>query len=54
MEEEIEIVIDTDEIEEFLLYELVQKGYAPGKREVEDIADILFEYLVNKKSSKRD
>ncbi|WP_010172035.1 YozD family protein [Bacillus coahuilensis] len=45
---EMEVVIDTEEIAEFFYHELVARGYYPGKEELEEIADITFEYLISK------
>jgi len=45
---EIEITIDTEEIANYLYTHLAKRGYAPGKEEVEDLADIFFDYLIDK------
>lgn len=45
---EIEVFIDTEEIAEFFFQELVRRGYAPSEEELEEIADITFEYLLEK------
>jgi hypothetical protein len=45
---EIEVFIDTEEIAEFFFHELVKRGYVPTEEELEEIADITFEYLVEK------
>jgi len=45
---EIEVVIDTEEIAEFFYNELLKRGYAPTEDEVEELADITFEYLLEK------
>jgi YozD-like protein len=45
---EIEVVIDTDEIAEFFFQELLRRGYIPSEDEVGDLADITFEYLLEK------
>ncbi len=45
---EIEVFIDTEEIAEFFLKELVQRGFVPSEEELEEIADITFEYLIAK------
>lgn len=45
---EIEVFIDTEEIAEFFFHELVKRGYAPSEDELEELADITFEYLVDK------
>lgn len=45
---EIEVFIDTDEIADFFFKELVKRGYAPSDDEIEELADITFEYLLEK------
>jgi hypothetical protein len=45
---EIEVFIDTEEIAEFFFQELIRRGYLPTEAEVEDLADITFEYLLEK------
>ncbi|MFO1444753.1 YozD family protein [Bacillus sp. Bva_UNVM-123] len=45
---EIEVYIDTEEIAEFFCHELMRRGYVPGEEELGDLADIMFEYLLNK------
>ncbi|WP_456274343.1 YozD family protein [Bacillus sp. AK031] len=45
---EIEVFIDTEEIAEFFFQELVRRGYVPSEEELEEIADITFEYLIDK------
>ncbi|WP_409251066.1 YozD family protein [Bacillus sp. SCS-153A] len=45
---EIEVFIDTEEIAEFFFQELVRRGYVPSEDELEEIADITFEYLIEK------
>ncbi|MRX72892.1 YozD family protein [Bacillus lacus] len=45
---EIEVVIDTDEIAEFFYTELTKRGYIPAENELEELADITFEYLLKK------
>ncbi|HYK71505.1 MAG TPA: YozD family protein [Pseudoneobacillus sp.] len=45
---EIEVFIDTEEIAEFFFHELVRRGYVPTEEELEEIADITFEYLLEK------
>ncbi|MCP3738902.1 YozD family protein [Rossellomorea sp. BNER] len=45
---EIEVFIDTEEIAEFFYQELMERGYIPSEEELEEIADITFEYLISK------
>lgn len=45
---DIEVFIDTEEIAEFFFQELLRRGYLPNEAEVEDLADITFEYLLEK------
>lgn len=45
---EIEVFIDTEEIAEFFFHELVKRGYVPTEEELEEMADITFEYLIEK------
>ncbi len=45
--DEKDVIIDTEEIEEFLFNELIKRGFAPWKKEVEEIADIVFDYLIS-------
>lgn len=45
---EIEVIIDTEEIAEFFFQELVKRGYVPNEEELEELADITFEYLLDK------
>lgn len=45
---EIEVVIDTEEIAEFFYNELVRRGFVPAENEIEELADIMFEYLLEK------
>lgn len=45
---EIEVVIDTEEIAEFFYEQLIERGYVPKREEFEDLADITFEYLLEK------
>ena len=45
---EMEVVIDTEEIAEFFFQELLKRGYAPVVEELEEIADITFDYLLMK------
>ena len=45
---EVEVIIDTDEIAEFFFQELLKRGYVPIEGELDDLADITFEYLIEK------
>ncbi|WP_081415957.1 YozD family protein [Peribacillus kribbensis] len=45
---EIEVFIDTEEIAEFFFQELVKRGFVPSQEELEELADITFEYLIEK------
>lgn len=48
MVKEIEVVIDTEEIAEFFYRELIRRGFVPSRIELEEIADITFDYLIEK------
>lgn len=45
---EIEVVIDTEEIADFFFRELMKRGYLATLEELEEIADITFDYLLEK------
>ncbi|MFX3623205.1 MAG: YozD family protein [Ectobacillus sp.] len=45
---EIEVVIDTEEIAEFFYNQLIRRGYVPEREELEELADITFDYLLEK------
>ncbi|CEG27533.1 YozD family protein [Bacillus sp. B-jedd] len=45
---EIEVIIDTEEIAEFFFHELTKRGYVPTENELEELADITFDYLLDK------
>lgn len=45
---EIEVFIDTEEIADFFFQELMNRGYVPTEEEIEEMADITFEYLIKK------
>lgn len=49
--EELEgaVVIDTKELSEYIYYSLIQRGFAPTEKDCYEIADILFDYLVDKR-----
>lgn len=48
MVKEIEVVIDTEEIAEFFYRELIRRGFVPSRIELEELADITFDYLIEK------
>lgn len=45
-----EVIIDTEEIAEFIYKELIERGYAPEEEEIEEIADIVFDFLIEKQA----
>ncbi|MDQ0273925.1 YozD family protein [Cytobacillus purgationiresistens] len=45
---EIEVFIDTEEIAEFFFHELAKRGFVPSEEEVDELADITFDYLLKK------
>ncbi|WP_437832146.1 YozD family protein [Niallia taxi] len=45
--DEKEVVIDTEEIEQFFFRELIKRGFVPRTEEVEEIVDIVFDYLIS-------
>ncbi|MDX8291615.1 MULTISPECIES: YozD family protein [Metabacillus] len=45
---EIEVIIDTEEMAEFFYNELTKRGYVPSESELDTIADIAFDYLLEK------
>lgn len=45
---EIEVVIDTEELAEFIYEQLLIRGYVPGDEELDEVADIVFDYLLTK------
>lgn len=45
---EIEVVIDTEEMSTFLYHELTKRGFVPTENEVDEIADIMFDFLIEK------
>jgi hypothetical protein len=44
----VEIVVDTDEMNEFLFTNLLKRGLVPSEREVEIVSDIVFDFLIHK------
>ncbi|AEP02447.1 YozD family protein [Weizmannia coagulans] len=46
--ENMDVYIDTEEIAAFFFKELVKRGFAPREEELDEIADITFEYLLAK------
>ncbi|MBW3114224.1 YozD family protein [Bacillus sp. MCCB 382] len=44
-----DIYIDTDEIKDFLYMQLIKKGLVPGEKELDEISDSMFEFLINKR-----
>ncbi len=48
MVKEIEVIIDTEEIAEFFYQELIRRGFVPTQEELEELADITFDYLLEK------
>lgn len=45
---EMEVIIDTEEMAEFFYQHLMKRGYVPTEDEVEELADIVFDYLIEK------
>lgn len=45
---EHEFFIDTEEIANYLTTQLIARGFVPTDEEVEEIADIVFDYLIEK------
>ena len=45
---EIDVIIDTEEMAEFFYNELTKRGYIPSELELDTIADIAFDYLLEK------
>jgi hypothetical protein len=43
-----EVFIDTEEIAEYLTENLIQRGFCPCEEEIEEITDIMFQFLVEK------
>ena len=45
---EIEVHIDSEEISNYLFAELVKRGFSPTQDETDELADIVFDYLLDK------
>lgn len=45
---ELDVFIDTEEIADFFFHELLERGYMLKETEIQEIADITFEYLLAK------
>ena len=45
---EIEVIVDTDEIREYMFEKLISKGYVATDDESHMLAHIVFDYLVHK------
>lgn len=41
------MIIDTEEIKDFMFENLIQAGLAPLEEDLEIIADIVFDYLIH-------
>jgi hypothetical protein len=44
---EYEIVIDMDEMKDFLYNSLIRKGFIPTEHEIEEISETLYDYMVS-------
>lgn len=44
---EYEVVIDTEEMAEYIYERLIERGYVPKREEVEELADIFFDFLLD-------
>ncbi len=42
------MVIDTEEIAEFFYEQLIRRGFVPTQEELAELADITFDYLLEK------
>lgn len=42
------MIIDTEEIAEFFYQELIRRGFVSTQEELEELADITFDYLLEK------
>jgi KaiC/GvpD/RAD55 family RecA-like ATPase len=45
---EVEVVIDTEEMSEYIYQQLMNRGYVPKEEEVDELADIVFDFLLTK------
>ncbi|MDA6141279.1 YozD family protein [Escherichia coli] len=41
------VVVDTDKIKDLFHSELIKRGLVPGDEELDEVADITFEYLIH-------
>lgn len=48
MSEYNEVIIDTEEIKEYFLTKLINRGYIPRDDEIDTIGDIAFDFMINK------
>jgi len=48
MNEELEIVVDTEEMSHYLFQRLIQEGYVPTEEETAVLANLFFEFLCEK------
>lgn len=46
--EDFEVILDSEELEDYLFEALSAYGYAATRGEIEDLSDIIFDYLVGK------
>lgn len=46
---EMEVVINTGEIADYFFTELIRRGYVPDEDEVQELADIMFDFLIDKR-----
>jgi hypothetical protein len=45
---EVEITIDTEELSEYFMEKLIQKGYVPDEDILDALANITFDFLIDK------
>lgn len=41
------MILDQEELEAILFYELINKGYTPTEKEISDLSDITFSYIID-------